>query len=99
MGAAALTGALINAGFSIAEKKKIDPDFKFEKRQIIDTVWQSTGAGLLAGVAIGCGYYGLAIAALTGIGVDKVCNKVKIGKKQFLNLIGLVANFVQSKDK
>ena len=100
MGASALIGAGINAAHSIYEaKKELGMDFKFNVKRLVDTVWQSIAAGVAAGVAIGCGWSGILIAMVTGVGVDKLTNKLKIGKTQILNFVQLIAGFITKKDK
>jgi len=86
MGGAALIGALISAGMSIYQKKKADKKFKFEGERIADTIWQSVTAGAVAGATIGCGTGGMLVAAITGIGVDKLANKFKVSETQILNV-------------
>jgi len=99
MGAAGLIGALAMAGVSIAKKKKEDKKFKFDVKKIVDTVWQSTTAGYVAGLSLACGYYGILVAMITGYGIDKISNKLSINKSQVLNFTQLVANWLSSKDK
>ena len=98
MGASAFIGAAINAGFSIHEKSK-EKGFKFEFRRVADTIWQSVGAGLAAGLAVGCSWYGIILAALTGIGIDKIANRFKIGETQVLNVAKWMADIVEKKTK
>jgi len=95
LGIAALLGAGINAGISIYKKKKADKNFKFDIRRTIDTVWQSTLAGV--GVAMGLGggeasIIGCVFAMLTGIGIDTIANKTKI-----LNIAEVTTNLLKKK--
>ncbi len=100
MGVSALVGAGIYAGVSIYEAKKVlGKKFKFDLRKIIDTAWQSAAAGIVAGMAIGCNWHGIAIAMVTGIGADKICSKLKINKVQFLNIIQWLFKFMDKKKK
>ncbi len=100
MGLSAFVGAGIYAINSIYNaKKELGNKFKFELRRVIDTSWQSIVAGSVAGVALGCSWHGLIIAMLTGIGIDKVANKFKIGKTQILNLAQIIANLIGKIDK
>ena len=85
LGVCALTGALVNAGYSIYKKKKASKKFKFDSKKLIDTIWQSTLAGVAAASIIGPSLTGMAFAALAGVGVDTATNKASI-----LNLIQLL---------
>ena len=88
MGAAALIGALSYAGYSIYKsKKELGSKFVFSWAQITDTIWQSTAAGLLAGLGIGCSWVGIASAMIAGIGADRIGNKTEI-----LNVVQLIAS-------
>ena len=89
MGTASLLGALVYAGFTIYRKRK-EKNFEFEFAKLMDTVWQSCVAGSILGLGIGCGYYGIAASFVAGIGIDKICNKLKIKDTELLNLIQLM---------
>ena len=98
MGSSAFIGAAIYAGNSIMQKKKeLGNKFKFDLTQTLDTVWQSVGAGVIAGVAIGCSWSGIAVAMVTGVGVDKIANKFKIKDAQVLNLVQLLVKTITKK--
>jgi len=100
MGASALIGAGAYAGYSIYEaKKKLGSKFKLDTKRLVDTAWQSVIAGVAAGTAIGCSWSAVLIAMVTGVGVDKIANKFKIGKTQILNFVQLIAGFIASADK
>ena len=99
MGIAGLVGAGIMSGLTIYEKKKEDKDFKFSFNKIIDTIWQSTLAGVGAGIAIGCSLYGIIIAAITGFGADKLANKLHINKAKLFNIVELLSTYVEKKIK
>jgi len=94
MGVAGLIGALGMAGVSIYKKKKADKKFKFDSKQIVDTIWQSAGAGYLAGLSLGCGSGGILIAMITGFGVDKMANKTQI-----LNFVQVIGKVIDKKLK
>ena len=94
LGAAALVGALIHSGYTIYKKKKEDKKFKFDSKKFIDTVWQSTLAGVLIGTSIGGNISGCVIAMLTGVGVDTATNKVVI-----LNIVQFITGFMKKKKK
>ena len=97
MGVSALIGALAYAGYSIYCKKKENPTFKVEPARIIDTAWQSIATGVAAGLALGCGIPGIVMAMLSGIGMDKVTNKLKIKETDILNITKLVSKMVSKK--
>jgi len=97
MGVASLVGALIYSGISVLIKKKTDYEFEFEWNKILDTVWQSTVAGAVAGIPLGCGLLGVLVAMLTGVGVDKACNKFKVNEVQFLNLMKYLVGYIEKK--
>jgi len=99
MGTAACIGALAYAGYSIYKKKKDDRNFKFDTKKLVDTIWQSAAAGAAAGLAIGCSWYGILTAMVTGIGVDKIANKFKISETEVLNLVQMGAKLVEKYDK
>lgn len=99
MGVSAGVGALAFAGFSIYTKKKQDKNFVFDYKRILDTTWQSVIAGMIAGMSLGCGYLGLLTAMVTGVGVDKITNRLKIGETAFLNIVQLIANLLTKADK
>lgn len=92
LGASALIGSLIHAGYSVYRKKKADKKFKFDLKKILDTVWQSTVGGVLAASAIGATLEGVAFAMLAGVGIDTVTNKTVI-----LNLFQVVSKYLQKK--
>ena len=94
MGVSAGIGALGYAVHTIYKKSKEDKNFKFSVTKILDTAWQSIGAGVIAGTAIGCGYFGIITALLAGMGIDKLANKSGV-----LNLIELIANLLTKADK
>ena len=97
MGAASLVGALIYSGYSVYVKARAEDEFVFEWNKILDTVWQSTAAGAVAGIALGCGLLGILIAMLTGIGIDTVTNKFRIKNVQFMNVMKLLVNLIEKK--
>jgi len=100
MGISAGVGALAFAGYSIYIKKKENgKKFLFDIKKILDTTWQSAVAGVVVGTSIGCGYEGIITAMITGIGVDKIANRLKIGKTQVLNIAQLIAKFLTKTDK
>lgn len=94
MGFASLIGALGYAGYSMYQKKKADPNWKFEAVRLIDTTWQSIAAGAVAGLAIGCGWYGIFTAMITGVGIDKITNKLKIKDKQIFNILKTISDLI-----
>jgi len=65
----------------------------------VDTIWQSAVAGIAAGIVIGCSWPGILVAMVTGIGVDKIANKLQVKEVQVLNVAQTIGNLVQSKDK
>ena len=87
MGTASLIGAMGYAAYSIYLKKKTDKDWKFEATRLVDTAWQSIAAGVVAGMAIGCTWIGIGIAMITGVGIDKIANKLKIKDTQVFNIL------------
>lgn len=95
----AIVGASVYAGVSIYRKKKADKKFKFDWTKIADTTWQSAVAGSLSGLAIGCGWYGVLIAFVSGIGLDKICSKFSIKERSVLNVVEMLAKLISSKDK
>lgn len=99
MGGASLLGAMVYATYSVLRKRVEEKKFKFDYTKILDTAWQSTVAGAVAGLAIGCSYVGIVTAMITGVGINKICDKIKMGDKQFLNLVELVVNSVTSRKK
>ena len=100
MGASSLVGAIAYAGYSIYHKKKeLKTQFVFDWKRVSDTVWQSVLAGVGAGLALGCGWVGVLVAMVTGVGVDKITNKLKVGEKEVLNFVQLIANFISSRDR
>jgi hypothetical protein len=99
-GAAALIGGGLYATYSIIVKKKqLGKKFVFEPVKIIDTVWQSVLTGIAAASAIGCSWYGILIAMVAAIGVDKIANKFKIDNKAIFNIIEMISKFLDSKRK
>lgn len=94
LGISALSGALINAGLTIYNKRKIDKEYKFQFEKIVDTIWQSTLVGASSSIAIGCGWYGIVIAMLSGIGIDKITNKLKIQEKDLFNFVKQIIRFL-----
>lgn len=96
MGASALIGALIAAGISINQKRK-DKDFKFDWRKLTDTIWQSTALGVLTAQGIECGAYGVLLACIGGIGIDRITNKLSIKETQLFNVVQLVSGWIEKK--
>jgi len=99
MGISAGVGALAHAAYSIYNKTKSEKGFSFDWKKLADTTWQSVVAGLVAGASIGCGYEGILVAMVTGIGVDGIANKLQVSKVQFLNFVQLIAKLLTSADK
>jgi len=100
MGASALIGAGVYAAYSIYEaRKELKCKFKLEINRLLDTAWQSIATGVAAGIAIGCGWSGIFIAMLSGIGIDKITNKFKINKTNILNIVQLIAKLTSRLDK
>ena len=100
MGASALIGAGAYAGYSIYEaKKKLGNKFKLDTKRLIDTAWQSVVAGVAAGTAIGCSWSAVLIAMVTGVGTDKICNKLSIKKVQLFNVIQIVGGLLNKRDR
>ena len=98
MAVSAWGGAMLYAGYSIYVNLQSKKGFKFEDfewSRLLDTAWQSAGAGAIAGASIGCGWQGIIIAMITGIGTDKLVNKIKFDKKQIFNLVKLISDFVE----
>ena len=100
MGLASLIGAGVYATFSLLKhKKEQGKKFKVDVKKLVDTGWQSILAGVAAGTAIGCGYVGILTAMATGIGIDKLTNKLNIKKVNFLNLIQWIGSGLTKVDK
>lgn len=102
MSIAAMIGAILYSLYTIYEaKSKLGNKFKFELSKILDTVWQSAAIGSVAGMAVGCGWEGIVIAILSGVGIDKICSKLRIKESQFLNviytLVGLISKINRRK--
>lgn len=101
-GIVSMVGAIGYAGYSIWQKKQKETKrkkFELDWKKVADTAWQSGTAGYLAGMSIGCGWTGLLTTLLIGVGVDKLTNKIGFKKKQLLNLVQLVGDFLTKIDK
>ena len=98
MGLFSLLGALGYASYAVYRKYKEEHDFKFDWKKIADTVWQSTAAGYVAGIALACGWTGILTAMLCGIGIDKIANKLNVGENQILNFVQLAVKFFSKKE-
>ena len=92
-------GALGFAAYSIYNKSKSTKKFKIEWHRLIDTTWQSVVAGIAAGSALTCSYYSILIALITGIGIDRLTNKIKISNTQLLNMVQLLAGLLTKTTK
>jgi len=99
MGIFAGIGALANAGFTVYVKSKEDKKFEFDVTRILDTAWQSVVAGAIAGTSLGCGWIGILTAMVTGVGVDKIANKMKVSETQVLNIVQLIGTWLQNRKK
>jgi len=100
MGVAALVGAVIHSAINIHLKEKALPKNKklvIDYSRIIDTIWQSTLAGVAAGAGLGCNWVGLVTAMITGVGIDKLTNTLKFKGKDILNFAQMIAKLVDSK--
>ena len=98
MGASAFIGAGIMAGNTIYSKyKEHGKKFVLNYQKLIDTTWQSIVAGIAASAALSCGWYAILIAMVTGYGVDKLCNKIKINKTQLFNVFEFVTKLITKK--
>ena len=97
IGAASLIGALGYAAYSISLKKKeLGTEFKFDYKKITDTIWQSTLLGMLSASALECGYPGIIIAMLGGIGIDKITNKFQVKENQILNFVQMAVKLIKN---
>lgn len=95
MGTASLAGAIGYAIYSIhLKKKELKDKFKFDYKKIIDTIWQSTLIGVTACATMACGYTGIIMAILCGIGIDKVTNKLQVKKYQILNFVQMAEKVI-----
>jgi hypothetical protein len=97
MGAAALVGASLYAGYSIWQHKRNEKNFKFSWPIFLDTVWQSTLTGAAAGLALGCSWGSIVIAMMSGVGMDRITNKVKWNDKQIFNFVQLITGLGKKK--
>lgn len=99
-GGSALVGALGVAVVTILKKKKeLGKKFKFEPTQMIDTIWQSCGAGIVAAGSMTCGYVAVATAIVTGIGTDKIANKLQVYGIKPANVTQWLAKLLELGDK
>ena len=96
MGGAALIGALIAAGITINKKRK-EKGWKFDWKRMADTIWQSSALGLAAAQGVQCGAYGILLACVGGIGIDKITNKLGIKEVQLLNVVQVIGNWFDKK--
>ena len=79
LGVAGLIGGSIHAGITIYKKKKeLGNKFKFELPKLLDTIWQSTIAGVLAAQAMGCNVTSVVFSILAAAGIDTLANKTLI---------------------
>jgi len=98
MGVGALIGASIKAGISIYKKRKeLGKKFVLQYERIIDTVWQSTGAGVAFAMALGASTGGILefiFALLAGAGINSLCDGIG-----FPNLLTKVYPYFKKKGK
>lgn len=99
LGVASGIGAIGFGLYTVYLKKKLNKKFKFDWKKMFDTAWQSVIAGIGVGTDMSCGWLAILIAIATGVGVDKITNKLKISKISFLNIVQLLAKWLTEADK
>lgn len=94
MAVAGLVGALAWASYRIYMAKKKSPKtFKFDVKRILDTTWQSAVAGATAGIGMTCSAESILTAAVVGIGIDNIANKLKVSGVEVLNAVQWISKY------